>query len=208
MKSKWFAAFDAEQKKLRAQSQSKKILLPIIIVAMFACFGVLAITNGASAPAVLGGLGAPAVVIILVVGAALSKGKKFDPTADLRKDLERILVTDEDAALFDAEIAAAPLNTIPSTGNGKICFTEHFIYTDGFYMGHRTIAVAKYTEIKSNVWAKNNNGSVNPAKAVYFIDLLNENNEKVMGLTAAGAHMDQLETLLRQCCPGIILKQR
>lgn len=209
MDSRWFANFSAEQRRLREADKKKTNAVPTIIAILLVMFGGAVLWGGAEATTVIFGLFIPMAIIGYILNLVTKLGRVSDTTKDLQLSLAHLLTTPQEVKQFDAEMSAEPLDIVQGTESIKICFTEHYIYTDERYMGFRTIAVARYTDLRSS---RNTNGKswtkTNPYNRHYYVDLLDEEEKRALTLSLEDDQMADLEACLLKHCLQIQLQHR
>lgn len=214
MNSTWYENFEKEmkqsQKKYQSNSKKKMILMPCIIFGMLLAALLLAIINNPGMSfADLKPLLYIAVffVVLILFCFLLMKGKgNKDWTKDVRKNLESILTTQELVTLFDQEMAATPLYTLAIDSTTSLMFTSHFLVQKSATIESTDYRFAKLSDIAANNFAITE-GAQKFSK-LYFVDLLDSSNKKLMGLSVPGREkMNELEETLSRFCPGIRLKE-
>lgn len=209
MKSKWFQVFDSEQKRLMDEERRKQNTVPTLIFILVVVFGVASLASGADALTIILGLFVPFILIFGFISLMLKLGKQSDPTAGLKLNLERILDTPQDIALFDLEMEAEPKHSIEGSESLKICFTDHFLYTDEKYMGLHHITVARYEELISEKFSKEKSWvSTNPYKFHCYLDFFDDDKKKIISISMEDDSLEALDGLLKEYCPQLALSSR
>ncbi len=210
--SQWLKEYERVQKEKRQGSNQKKKVIFIILPIMLLLFTVPALMNGGmSDPQVRNGMLGMVVVfvgIFLFVVLMLSIGKKKDVTKSTRNSVKEVLKTDEDVALFDAQMNAAPLKVINIAVGSDAILTKDFfarMYND---CGDLKYRFARNEDIVSLHYKKTGSTTANPLKAAYFFDLRDAKNNVIMnGLADSGSQLAELENLLKVANPELIVKK-
>ena len=149
--SAWFTQYEKEVNAKRNASGSNKKILVIIPVLLIGAMIAIMIKNGALADEqAKGGLYALigiAVFIVLLVLILTGKGKKIDPAAVTRKDLDALLKTPGDAKEFDAQIGAEPVFKIENSKDEYIFATKDYFGTRFTYLGDLTYRFIRISDI-------------------------------------------------------------
>ncbi len=223
MNSKWLQQHEQRVREILKKDAPNKAKGFLIAFVVMAGFGVMAFFSSGSGNVnlsdeqmkmTIAGFGFCFVLVLLILLLALGKRKKIekDPVGDLRAQLQSILLTPQMVEQFDREMAAPPLVDFVC-GNReteRIQFTQNFIHS--MFLGaanlpdHRFVLYSTVKEMRFAIMRDET--KVKGLGKLYMIDLLDANGKKCMGLSVHGREkMDQLESLLVQCCPGIKLQE-
>lgn len=154
----------------------------------------------------------PVAIIIPIVLLAGKKVSKSDITKPLHKNLESLLTTPELVAEFDHEMSCTPLcefKNNPSNSKESVFFTEHYIGVSFLINNIPDFRFARYSDIKELKFSiTRDETKVMGIGKCYFVDLLDSNGKKCLGLTIHGKeNMNKFEEILERYCPGIKLQE-
>lgn len=132
MQSNWLEEQERVIDQFREKKRKQFPMIVGMICFMLILFGGMAFINGGTLSeenksAMITTMG----IIIVVVGLALFIGKRKnnkEGCPELRKNLEEILITQDEVNQFDSEMMSEPLHKVQlKDGHGEYYFTEHYL---------------------------------------------------------------------------------
>lgn len=132
MQSRWLEEQERTMDQFRQKKRKQFPIIVGIICFMVILFGGMAFMNGGTLSegnksAMITTMG----IIIVVVGLAIFIGKRKnnkEGCPELRKNLEEILITQDEVNQFDSEMMSEPLHNVKlKDGDGEYYFTQHYL---------------------------------------------------------------------------------
>lgn len=212
-KSTWLENYEKEVTAIQKKKSSNKIVIPIVLLIFAGVIIFSTVKNGGASgvdvtPYLYGTIGIVVVVILFAVLLATKSAKK-DLAKGVRENLDRLLTTPEEVAEFDFEVNVTPNCELQLDTTDYIYFTRHYLMYKFNNMSNTDYRFARLSEIaQTNFATARNNKKVHGMGIMYYVDLLDANGEKLMGLDVAGKKkMEEFEEMLTKFCPGIQLKE-
>ena len=206
--SVWLKKHVEEVQGKRDQSAQKKKVMLILLPMMFGLFFIAIIASAGEAmaseirTAMIVMLAVFAGVMVMVI-LLLGKAKKIDATKGTRESGAKMLKTDEDVEIFDAEMSQKPLNEVWLTGVSKFFVTANYIGVKFMYLGDEQYRFAKKTDVTQFAYSQTKG-----VKEIFF-DVFNENNEKMFGESATSMNqINEIIALLQTAQPSLTVDVR
>ncbi len=216
MNSHWLEQHERNLGELQNKGFGEKKKAVVITAMIFLVLIGIVLGVGASNPDYNGGLyaaciGGMGIFIILVLLLAGKGAGNRDLAKGVRENLQKILTTQNQIALFDSEMLAKPLCDFAGgdVQYGHMIITEHFMgitYPIANLPDYRFAWLSDIKEMRF-VITRDQTKAFAMGKE-YIVDLLGADGKKCFGISVHGREkMDEFEDLLKRYCPGIKLQE-
>lgn len=210
--SKWLQQYEKEVSGKRNKSNNNKKIIIFIIPAMFILAMIPALTNGSIDAQTQTGIYAMVgvfVFIMVFVIFMMSKGKKIDAAKETRENVTALLQTNEQIERFDAQMSRSPLMEVVISNVSKIFVTEDYVGMTYLHLGDLQYHFENRSNIAGIDYTKTASMGANPARASYFFDVKNANNQELFGSAAdTGEQLEQMIALMRNINPNLIITEK
>lgn len=189
MQSKWLEEQERVVDEFREKKRKQFPMVAGIICVMPILFLVIGFINGGipseeNMPVIITVMG----IIIAVIILALFLGKRQNNKQgcpDIRKNLEEILITQEEAYQFDSEMESAPLHRVElKDGEGEYYFTEHYLVHKFGRVPLTDYKIFKLSEVYSTkTISLKDHSSVTGLGKEYFTNLCDKDRKILGGIT-------------------------
>ena len=120
-----------------------------------------------------------------------------------------LLRSDEEVDAFDEQMSIAPVKEIKIDINDKFFVTADYVGITFLLSGDLQYRFARKEDIGGFNYAKTSGTGANPMRAGYFFDIVNRNNEKLLGGYAANStQLDSVVELLKEIQPDLVIRNR